>query len=87
MAIDRLIMPPLAGTGTPRGRFVRFSCCLIWQLPMHCICRNCILVNRETHMVRRRPDDVVGSSGFNERFKSQLDEARMTHTFRETASR
>ncbi len=79
-----LTTPPLIGTGTPTGKFVRASCCLIWQLPMHYICSNCILVNHDTHMIRERDDDVAGSPGFQARFKQQLDEAKRTHTFRGT---
>lgn len=47
-----LSTPLLRGTGTPSGRFVRASCCLIWQLPMHYICSNCVLVNAGTRMTR-----------------------------------
>lgn len=77
-----LTTPELAGAGTARGRFVRSSCCLIWQLPMHYICSNCILVDAGTRMVRERDDDRAGSPGFRRHWGPQLEEARRTHTFR-----
>lgn len=81
---ELLTTPGLAGTGTPRGPFVRSSCCLIWQLPMHYICSNCVLVDADTRMVRERDDDRAGSPGFRRRWRPQLEEARRTHTFRGT---
>lgn len=79
---ELLTTPPLAGAGTPRGRFVRSSCCLIWQLPMHYICSNCVLVDAGTRMVRERDDDRAGSAGFRRRWREPLEEAEKTHTFR-----
>lgn len=77
-----LTTPRLAGSGTPRGPFVRSSCCLIWQLPMHYICSNCVLVDAGTRMVRERDDDRAGSAGFRRRFKEQLAQAERTRTWK-----
>lgn len=79
---DLLTTPDLVGSGTPRGPFVRSSCCLIWQLPMNYICSNCVLVDARTRMVRERDDDRAGSPGFRRRFRDQLEEAESTHTWR-----
>lgn len=82
----RLLETPLLdGSGTPRGKFVRSSCCLIWQLPMHYICSNCVLVDARTRMVRERDDDRAGSPGFRRRWREPLEEAERTHTFRGAA--
>lgn len=83
---ELLTTPDLAGTGTPRGPFIRSSCCLIWQLPMHYICSNCVLVDAGTRMIRERDDDRAGSPGFRRRWRPQLEEARRTHTFRGTGT-
>lgn len=76
-----LTLPSLAGSGNPRGPFVRTSCCLIYQLPMHYICGNCVLVHSGSDLVRRREDDVAGSPGFRERFREQLEAAERTRTW------
>lgn len=79
-----LTTPQLRGSGTTEGPFVRSSCCLIWQLPMHYICSNCVLVDADTRMVRQRDDDRAGSAGFQRRYRRQLEEAERTHTWRGT---
>lgn len=71
-----LTRSPLRGTGTVRGPFIRSSCCLMYQLPMHYICSHCILVDRRTRTIRRRPGDIVGSPEFRRRYRQQLQEAR-----------
>lgn len=54
-----LSTPPLAGTGTATGPFVRSSCCLIYRLPMGYICRNCILVAKRTKTARRKAAEMT----------------------------
>gem|GEM_PF-3343884 len=79
-----LTTPQLRGSGTTEGPFVRSSCCLIWQLPMHYICSSCVLVDADTRMVRQRDDDRAGSAGFHRRYRRQLEEAERTHTWQGT---
>lgn len=50
---------PLRGSGTVAGPFVRNSCCLLYQLPGHGLCGNCVLLAPRTRTGEARSAHVA----------------------------